>query len=325
MRCGGVLQAAKLFALACLTALVPPRLWHRVAVAIAGPLGRAEDDPDRLLYLRLLGLDPDSREAAELHRRRRAWWRESQLQILGLLGPWRAWRPRVRLRGEQHVRAALASGRGAILWMAEFACSDLAMKIAFHQAGYDLCQLSRPEHGFAADPLAIRYLNPLWTGVEDRFLSARVVIENNETAPALSILRDRLAQNGVVVITVGHEARRLVEIPFLGDRIHLPTGPAKLAQQAGAALLPVFPLAAEEDGTVFEVIVEPPLPVPPADNGPGALAGVPAVYAKRLEPYVRAHPDQWRGWSYLVPRKENAECSGRGAALASGHTSQTVI
>jgi lauroyl/myristoyl acyltransferase len=294
-------QAVKLGVLALMTWATPPRAWHRLAEASARPLGRREEDPDRPLYVRTLGLHPDSPELAELYRRRRICRREAQMQILGLNGPWRSWRPEIHLDGAVNLRAALEAGHGAILWIAQFAYSDLILKMALDQAGYKASQLSRPQHGFADDPFAIRFLNPFWVRVEDRFLGERILIRGDDTKPAVDTLRRRLSANGIVTITVGDEARSIVEVPFLRDRLRMPIGPIRLAQTTGAALLPAFALARDDGG--FDVAIEAPLAVPSATAGRERLPHVAAAYARRLEPYVEAHPEQWRGWANLIPRE----------------------
>jgi lauroyl/myristoyl acyltransferase len=285
---GDLFQAGRITALAAIAWSTPPRLWRRIAAAI--PNFRSTD-PALRRYQRTLGLPDDANAVALLDRRRRAHALEAKLQILGLIGPWRSWRPDVRLRGESHLQMALANGRGAILWVAESYHGMLMLKIALHRAGYRLCQLSRPTHGFSISPFGIRYLNPLWRRVEDRFINERVLIPDDDAAPAMEALRARLTANGVVFITLGPEARRFVEVPFLHHRIRVPTGPIRLAQDTGAALLPAFTFA-DDDGS-FEASVEPAIASP---HGRGTFDVVAAAYAERITPFVRAYPEQWTGW-----------------------------
>ena len=285
---GDLFQAGRITALAAIAWSTPPPLWRRIAAAI--PNFRSTD-PALCRYQRTLGLSDDANAVALLDRRRRANALEAKLQILGLIGPWRFWRPDVRLRGESHLQKALANGRGAILWVAESYHGGLMLKIALHRAGYRLCQLSRPTHGFSISPFGIRYLNPLWRRVEDRFIYERVVIRDDDAAPAIEALRAHLSANRVAIITLGPEARRFVEVPFLRQRIRVPTGPIRLAQDTGAALLPAF-VCADGDGT-FEASVEPALA---SSDSRGTFDVVAAAYAERIEPFVRTYPEQWTGW-----------------------------
>ena len=136
--------------------------------------------------------------------------------------------------------------------------STLIFKMALNSAGYRASQLTRPDHGFANSPFGIRFLNPLWTSVEDRFIDERVTIQGDNAGTALAILRDRLAANRVVIITVHSMAHRIVEVPFFQHSIRLPTGPMRLMRETGAALLPAFVFAV--DNGRFDVTIESALP-----------------------------------------------------------------
>ena len=43
-------------------------------------------------------------------------------------------------------------------------------------------------------PFGVRFLNPVWTEVEDRFIAGRVVIKGEAAADALAILRARMGR-----------------------------------------------------------------------------------------------------------------------------------
>jgi lauroyl/myristoyl acyltransferase len=243
----------------------------------------------------------------DIHKRYQDHLREVRLVILALNRPGRRWQPNVRLHGLDHLRSAVARGSGAILWVSRFA-HDHVIRMALHQAGFAVCVLSRPGHGFSESPFGIRWLNPLWTRIDRRFNTERVVIQKNDVRSALQVFRQRLGANRIVWITVGPEARRTLRVPFLGGTIRLPTGPLHLARISGAALLPVFPIRAN-DGS-YDVTIEQPLDL---ESGPTDSRGhadvahldeyiiAPArAYVTMLEPYVTAHPDQWIGWETLM-------------------------
>jgi lauroyl/myristoyl acyltransferase len=244
----------------------------------------------------------------EIHKRYQDHVREVRLIILALNRPGRRWQPTVRLHGLDHLRSALARRSGTILWVSGFAHNHVT-HMALHQAGFSVCVLSRPEHGFSASPFGIRWLNPLWTRIGRRFNTERVVIINNDLGPALQVLEQRLGANGIVWITVGPQARRTLRVPFLGATIRLPTGPLHLARISHAALLPVFTIRAN-DGT-YDVTIERRLDVDSGTTSSQSLADavahpdeyitVPArSYVAMLEPYVIEHPDQWGGWETLM-------------------------
>jgi lauroyl/myristoyl acyltransferase len=287
------LRVLKIAVLGLVALVVPPRLWHRAARLISRPLVLSFEDPDAGLYEATLGTAPKS-----LGRDRLAWRREAQLQILGLAGWWPHSRLEVTLTGEEHLRRALAQGQGAVLWMSGFASAFLLAKLALWRRGFAVHHLSRPEHGFGTEKVDLRLLNPIWRRVENRFLGSRVVIEHGDARPALARLESHLAANEIVKITVGNNAKRVVEVPFLKGTIRLATGPIALARRAGAPLLPLHTVAVAPGR--FVAAIEPPLPLD--DAGPDPYGAAAAAYAQRLEHWVRSYPAQWTGWGELVPR-----------------------
>jgi lauroyl/myristoyl acyltransferase len=217
---------------------------------------------------------------------------EAQMQILALHRPARRWQPMIRWHGFDNIAAALDRGLGAILWVSDFVYGSLVTKMALHQSGIAVSHLSRPSHGFSVSPFGIRFLNPLWTRIEDQFIAERVMIIGNEASEALKILRMRLASNHVVSILVADTARRTLDTKFFRGAIRIATGPPHLSHVSGAPLLPVFTLRGD-DG-VYDVMIGRPLDVGCAEESNYALAV--RTYAMMLESQVLAHRDQWNGW-----------------------------
>lgn len=284
----------KIFLLAMTAWCAPPKYWRTVAQMTQR---RAPRDHCWPLYSAILGQTRPKADIVSISKRRNGYTRELKLQILGLNGPWRSWRPDVRLTGVSNLEEALGRGRGAILWVLETSFSTLMVKMALDRAGYRAHQLSRPGHGFSASPFGIRWLNPLWTRVEDRFIAERVLITGETAAEALTALRARLRDNGVIIITVAPLAHKFVAVPFFNDQLELPAGPIQLALTSEAVLLPVFAFT-KPNGT-FEVSID--HPIGPA-TGNLTVTDVAVDYARRLEQFVLEHPDQWSGWDWLASR-----------------------
>ncbi len=220
---------------------------------------------------------------------------ESQLQHFRCYRPG-GWLPKTRVSGRDQIDQALAEGRGVILWVSNFTFSDLVSKIALAEASVDVTHLSRPTHGFSITRFGVRFLNPLQSKIEDRFLKERVLILDHAAVRALVTLRDRLQKNGVVSITVGDMAHRVVQAPFLGGRINLSTGPAELARMTGAALFPVFTVRDGDDA--YCTHIGRPLGADGVD-GPAYFQAVAAGYADQLLPFVRNHPECWKSWGIV--------------------------
>ena len=226
------------------------------------------------------GLSPDA-----FVRRQEARFLEEYAQVLRGWS-WR-WRPRLQLRGRKHLDEARARGAGAILWVAGFESSDLAVKMAFADAGYGVAHVSRPTHGFSTSRFGVRFLNPLKKRVEERYLRGRIVIEGESAVGALREAQRRLALNQIVSITVGNAAAVTFPAPLLGGTHAVATWPAGLALRTGAALLPVF--SHREPSGARTVSIGEPL------NAPDVEATL-RRFAAALEAAVLAHPDQWTGW-----------------------------
>ena len=199
----------------------------------------------------------------------------------------------VRVDGIEQVAGALAAGAGAILWVWRFAWSSLISKMGLHQAGLSVSHLSRSGHPFGESAFRVRWLNPVWTRIETRFLRERIVMERGAETAALRVLRRRLAEGGVVSITVGHDAVRTVDVSVLGVPVRLSTGPMHLAAASGAPLIPVFVIR-DGDGA-FVVTLDAPLLVDVRADREKREHDIAAQYASRLEPWVRRYPGQWLG------------------------------
>jgi KDO2-lipid IV(A) lauroyltransferase len=229
-----------------------------------------------------------------------------QLQLLRCLRPL-PWRPRTELVGREHLNAALAAGRGAILWLGPCIHTTLAVKVAFAAAGYAVSHLSRYQHGRFTSRFGIRVLNGITRRAEDLFLAERIVIGPGQTAVAATrALSKRLRNNGIVSITAGREGTE-VRVPLLNGTLVLANGAAKLALATGAALLPVLSFR-QPDG-VFRTIIDAPLQPDPAHGD--AIRSIHTAFAERLTVHILEHFDQ-----HLVhDRNPIIELDGTGADL----------
>ncbi len=226
-----------------------------------------------------------------------------RLQLLRCYRPG-GWHPPIVLEGREHVDAALAEGRGAILWVTPMVFSDLVTKLAFARAGYAVSHLSRTIHGFSDTKLGARLLNPIRTTIERRHLAERLVIGRDGLIGAekpLAALAQRLAGNRMVSITVGDMGRRIGSTPFMSGSIPLATAPPWLALQTRAPLLPVFTVREADGG--FLTRVEPPIPAAEAADRDQSIAVMHRSYTARLEPFLRRYPGQY-DWSRIEAREE---------------------
>lgn len=214
----------------------------------------------------------------------------SWMQLLACYRP-RRWQPRPKLIGQEHLDAALADGRGAILFTANFAYQDLMAKAALAGAGYQLSHLSRDSHGFIEGKLSRWLLNPIYTCIERRFLKERLVFSGNRTKKVNGMIRARLRNNQPVMVLVTPLGRRVAILPFLHGQIRIATGALNFACETGAAVLSVFTVR-KPDGLI-ETIVEPALDRPAYRSRGETIETMLQDYVPRLEMYVAQYPDQF--------------------------------
>jgi lauroyl/myristoyl acyltransferase len=275
--------------------LTPERAWSRMARALAPHAGavlsrRQRDLIDRIEAI--AGGDRLALPADAVARELVACEIERNFQVLRDHLPSR-WRPAIDVQGLEKLSGALSEGRGAILWDSHFQFAAVVTKMAMRQAGIGLHHLSHPRHGFSDSRFGMRFLNPVRTRCEGRYVDERVVISLDGPVAAMRRLLNCLKDNAVVSITVRGSGLRPCPAPIFDDHMMVATGAPDLAHRSGAALLPVFTV---RQGDRFIVTIDDPLVVDQAIDRSTATAAAAAQFAKRLEPHVAAHPGQWAEW-----------------------------
>lgn len=293
--------------------LLPPAwwpVWGRLSARLWRATHRRTHRARVTHIARVLG-EHGTREQAE--HIARAQLRDRSVERLALLrqaGPGR-WTPTVTLNGADHLDAALTTGCGAILWIADFRGSNLPYKLAFHQHGYAVSHLSGSRHGISDTRFGIRFLNPILLGVELRYLKERILISGADrerawrTLRALRTLQRRLAANGVVSVTALVRQYWPVQIPIMAGAITLPLGAPRLSYESGAALLPVF--TKRLDDGCFEVIIEPPIELDRSLPRQEASVAAAERFGARLRDEVSARPEQWNNWHFVEVSSERSD------------------
>jgi lauroyl/myristoyl acyltransferase len=306
--------AAALAALLPIAWLVPERRWPGLAerlVAACWPRRRREA---RLSQIKAAfgALDDDAARRTE--RESCAVWILRQLQLLRCYRPG-GWRPVTRIDGRERIEAALQRGTGVILWTAPFRFSDLATKIGMHAGGYALTHLSMPDHGWSSTRFGVRWLNPVWTAVESRYVKERVVIDTDDPKHATERIRSAVRANGIVSITaIRGAARRPAAIRILQARYRLGLGAPMLAHDTGAALLPVFTVR-RPDGS-FHILIDEPVPIDATLPRPEAALAAVEEMGRRIERQVRLAPGQWNWWDMERISAASERAQGAGAVAS---------
>lgn len=281
--------------------LTPDRLWTaawRLKSRIRTRTGRGIRRTREIVQA-ALAID-DQRLAEAIARDLRAATNELKTQALKNwrpIGPGgRGWQPRIVLEGEAYLQHALDQGNGAVLWLAPFVFYSGPTKIALHRRGYTVSHLSSPLHGFSDSRYGITVLNPIQCRPEERLIKERIIFDRNAPSTSMRRMVRALRANEVVSIAAAStEGLEAVEAPLLGGITPVAVGAPRLAALTGAPLLPVFTLR-ERDG-VFRVTIDRPIPLDPGRSSDERCIGAAVDFFRRLEPRVRRHPEQWRGWS----------------------------
>ncbi len=206
------------------------------------------------------------------------------------------WQADITIENDELIRDVQRSNRGVVLWVGHFVYNGLPLKKGMHAAGYEVYHLSRPEHGFSTTRFGMRFLNPIRSTVEERYLAKRVIIERGAEHKAVREAHRLLKAGKIISITAGHwEGRQLAFAPVGDGFLPMSVGAPSLAHATGAALLPVFIV---RDGTRFRIIIGGEIRTQ-SNMRETAVKEAVAGFAEQLRPYAVSHPDQWRGWKYL--------------------------
>jgi oxalate---CoA ligase len=204
------------------------------------------------------------------------------------------WQPSIRLIGEEHLRAARAAGRGAILWTCPSPFGGLVAKKALKAAGFDLVNLRSTIHPYSNTCFGMNVLNPLRTRVEGRYLHSTVALRDGEGLAGFQELRRNLAVNAVVTIAANAQEGVPYELPFLGGTLGLSLGAPMLAVLHEAPLLPVF--TGRDESGAFEVVVGQCIQVAPRGSLGETARALAQEYTGALTEHLRRNPTAWRGW-----------------------------
>lgn len=284
-----LLDAAILIGLTPAAWLLPEGAWPRLARLLAS-LHLAARGSGAADLAGHPALDATGFSLAGLERSALAGMYEETLQMLREHRPG-GWAGSIRLRGGEHVEAALAKGRGVVLWTASCTYGELIVKKALHAAGHPIMNLRTHVHPYSGTRFGQAILNRVRTSIEDRFLFGSAWLYPGSPTAALGELRARLRQNGVVSIAAIGAGDNPCRLPCLGGTLKLALGGPMLALLAKAPLLPVF--AAPEQRGGYEVEIQGALEPAGCGSREERLA---AAFVPRLEAFVARHPTVWRGW-----------------------------
>jgi phosphatidylinositol dimannoside acyltransferase len=209
------------------------------------------------------------------------YWREAfRLPTMDL--PALARRLHDSVLGQDHLDAALAAGRGAVLALPHSGNWDMA--------GVWLAQ-SHGTFTTVAERLEPESLYRRFIDYRES-LGFEVLPHSGGERPAYEVLCERLRSNKAVCLMAERDlTRNGVEVEFFGEPTRMPAGPAKLAIETGAALLPAHCWFEDHEDQGWAVWIQPPLDTT-SGNGRDVQTITQAL-ADRFAENIAGHPEDW--------------------------------
>lgn len=180
------------------------------------------------------------------------------------------------LLGREHLDAGLDAGRGLVIALP-------------HSGNWDMAGVWLVQH-YGTFTTVNERLKP--ESLYNRFIAFRerlgfeMLPLTGGERPPFEVLAERLRDNRMICLMADRDLTRAgVEVQFFGEPTRMPAGPAKLAIETGAALLPVH-CWNEPDSWVFQVY-------PPLDTSSGDVTLITQALADRFARNIAAHPADW--------------------------------
>jgi len=263
-----------------------PESWGRWVFDKAGEIAWRRQGPGVQVLeanlRRVIGPEPSGKELRALSRAAmssyaRYWFEVFRLPVMGadrLISDMRA-------EGEDRLFAAIAAERGVVLALSHMGNWD--------HAGAWVIACGAPGFTTVAERLKPESL-------ARRFFAFREGL-GFEVLPAtggvgrFGVLAQRLRAGGLVCLLADRDITGGgIEVDFFGEKAHMMAGPAALAVQTGAALMPV---TLWYEGPLWHAHIHEEIPVPEAGARREKVAAMTQQVARVFETGIAAHPQDW--------------------------------
>lgn len=285
-------------AVAPLLALLPASIAYRAACWRGDRLFRSWPEKRREVLGSLHQVLGEELSSAEAERLARDIFRIRSCEVIDLMrlrGRATSLGKLVEIRGREHLAAALAGGKGAILCGAHFGSYDGAFAL-LHNEGFPITSIGRWWWNYP--PGGSSVVRRMWDFVFARRVLRHRQRPNIEPWPGRVqvAIQAATALRANEVVTICSEAPpldseldRVIEVPFLGRQARLLPGVVTLARLTGSPVLMAFAhRSADYRHQVLEI--SPPVPM----EGETAVAFGRCVAA--IDAAIRAHPAEWDFW-----------------------------
>lgn len=196
----------------------------------------------------------------------------------------------VQVEGWEHLEAARAACRGAILVGAHLSSLSLAGQLVAHH-GYPIVVPVEP----IRPAWLLQLMQRLRAGHGARLLPLGPKVMGELVAA--------LARNEVVGLIADRDVgRKGIRVAFFDATTSMPSGPAALALRTGAPLL-VAVVQRKDDGR-FRGVIEPPLRLEHSGDLREDVTRATHQIVARFEYYIRLNPAQWTVFQPVWPEQE---------------------
>lgn len=234
-------------------------------------------------YAAVLGTTPDDSRVARLARRAFQNYGRMLMDFL-LLGSLSSEELTGHMTndGREHLDAALARGKGAIMAVPHMGSWDMSGSYAA-ALGYRVWAVAEKFPGS---------LNDAVVATRQRFGLNVIALGRS----AVRAITDALAANGVVALLCDLEQGPGVSVRFFGRNATVPAGPASFALKTGAAIITATQHASAPGR--YHVHLDPALEWPAGETRDGLMQRV----VTRFEDFIRERPDQWYAFRPMFDR-----------------------
>ena len=198
----------------------------------------------------------------------------------------------IRIKGEEHLKNAVAGGKGVIIISAHLGNWEAASLFSPCYLGYPVTVVARNiESGFVNRRL-IKFRSRFGNSVIDKEGALPEMMNTLRNGKILALLIDQ-----------GTKRSEGVELLFFGKKVTVTPAAAMLALRCKSPVIPVF--CVREDDRKLTIIIEPPVQIVRTNNLREDLKTNAQIMTDIIEKAVRKYPDQWlwlhKRWKRFYP------------------------
>lgn len=200
----------------------------------------------------------------------------------------------VSIEGEDHLKRALARGKGVI-------------GLSAHLGSFTMIGARLAAGGYSFSVVVKQPGDEKFARLIDAY-RARIGIKTIPAKPRREAVRGilrALRENGIVLMIADEFKSGGIMVDFMGQKSPAPRGPATLALRTGAATLPMF---ATRRADALLLSIGPEIELIQTPELEDSVAANTALFTRHLEDMIRRYPDQWNWLGFprdgRLPRSE---------------------